>query len=63
MGLYRIEADVDPRNAASLGLLERIGFRREGLLRSRFYVGGERSDSVILGLHRDEWPDGAARVA
>lgn len=60
MRLYRIEADVDPRNAASLTLLERVGFRREGLLRSRFFVGGERSDSLILGLHRDEWSDGAA---
>lgn len=55
MGLYRIEADVDPRNAGSLRLLEGLGFRREGLLRSRFLVGGERADSVILGLHRDEW--------
>lgn len=57
MRLYRIEADVDPRNAASLTLLERLGFRREGLLRSRFFVGGERCDSVILGLHREEWSD------
>ena len=60
MGLFRIEADVDPRNSASLGLLERLGFRREGLLRSRFLVGGERCDSVILGLHRDEWSGAAA---
>jgi RimJ/RimL family protein N-acetyltransferase len=57
MGLYRIEADVDPSNAASLALLQRLGFRREGLLRSRFFVGGERCDSVILGLHREEWSD------
>jgi RimJ/RimL family protein N-acetyltransferase len=57
MALYRIEADVDPRNAASLRLLESLGFRREGVLRSRWFVGGERCDSVMLGLHRDEWSD------
>lgn len=55
MALYRVEADVDPRNAASLRLLESLGFRREGLLRSRWFVGGERCDSVMLGLHREEW--------
>ena len=59
LALYRIEADVDPRNAASLRLLERLGFQREGLLRSRWFVGGERCDSVMLGLHRDEWSGGA----
>ena len=55
VGLYRLEADVDPRNAASLRVLERLGFRREGLLRERYRVGGEVQDSVILGLLQDEW--------
>lgn len=50
--LHRIEADVDPRNAASL---ERLGFQREGYLRERWLVGGESQDSVILGLLRREW--------
>ncbi|MBS1199622.1 MAG: putative N-acetyltransferase [Proteobacteria bacterium] len=54
-GLGRLEADVDPRNAASLGLLERLGFRREGLLRERYRVAGEVQDSVILGLLRTQW--------
>lgn len=55
LDLARLEADVDPRNAASLGLLERLGFRREGLLRQRYRVAGEVQDSVILGLLRAEW--------
>jgi [ribosomal protein S5]-alanine N-acetyltransferase len=50
LDLHRIEADVDPHNAASLRLLERIGFVREGLLRERWHVGGERQDSAIYGL-------------
>lgn len=53
--LNRIEADVDPRNAASLRLLERLGFQREGLLRERWIVGDEIQDSVLLGLLRREW--------
>ncbi|MFP6561922.1 GNAT family N-acetyltransferase [Paraburkholderia sp. B3] len=48
--LRRIEADIDPRNAASARLLERLGFVREGLLRERWVVGGEVSDSALYGL-------------
>lgn len=54
--LHRLEADVDPRNDRSLRLLERCGFRREGLLRERYYVNGERQDTLMLGLLRREWP-------
>ena len=54
LGLERIEADVDPRNAASLGLLERMGFKREGLLRARWRVAGEVQDSAFYGLLRGE---------
>ena len=56
LGVHRVEADVDPRNERSLGLLERLGFVREGLLRQRYHVGGETQDSVVLGLLRGERP-------
>ncbi|MEM7158731.1 MAG: GNAT family N-acetyltransferase [Myxococcota bacterium] len=55
LGLQRIEADVDPDNAASLRLLDTLGFVREGLLRERWRVGGGVQDSVMLGLLRREW--------
>lgn len=55
MGLHRLEADIDPRNAASARVVQRLGFRPEGLLRERWVVGGERSDSAIYGLLRREW--------
>ncbi|WP_321800351.1 GNAT family N-acetyltransferase [Burkholderia sp. BCC1988] len=48
--LNRIEADIDPRNVASAALLERIGFVREGVLRERWIVGDEVSDSALYGL-------------
>jgi len=53
--LRRLEADVDPKNAGSLRILDRMGFQREGLLRERWNVGGEIQDSVLLGLLAREW--------
>lgn len=50
LGLRRVEADVDPRNTASIKLLLRLGFKQEGVLRARYQVAGEIQDSVILGL-------------
>lgn len=53
-GLRRIEADADPRNLRSCRLLEKLGFRLEGLLRQRWHVGDEIQDSAIYGLLRGE---------
>lgn len=53
--LNRVEADVDPRNTASMRVLQRLGFQQEGLLRERWIVGGEVSDSAMFGLLRSEW--------
>lgn len=55
LDLRRIEADIDPRNAASARVLERLGFVKEGRLRERWEVAGEISDSVLYGLLRREW--------
>ena len=33
LGLHRLEADPDPENLASIGVLEKLGFSYEGLLR------------------------------
>ncbi len=55
LGLRRLEADTDPRNQASLRALDRLGFAREGLLRERWQVGDEISDTAFLGLLAREW--------
>jgi ribosomal-protein-alanine N-acetyltransferase len=55
LNLRRLEADVDPDNASSLRILDRMGFQREGLLRERWNVGGAIQDSVFLGLLAREW--------
>jgi RimJ/RimL family protein N-acetyltransferase len=65
LGLQRLSADVDPRNAPSIRALERLGFRREGVLREHYLVQGEPQDAIVYGLLRREWlgsagPGGAA---
>jgi [ribosomal protein S5]-alanine N-acetyltransferase len=58
MELRRLEADVDPRNVASIRTLERLGFQREGFLRERWHVNGEIQDAFFYGLLRREWLKG-----
>jgi len=55
LGLHRLEADTDVNNTASLALLEKLGFQREGFFRERWYVNGQRQDSVMLGLLEQDW--------
>lgn len=61
LGLRRIEAYADPRNTASLRSLERVGFRREGVMRERWVVAGESRDDVVLALLSCEWSVGRPR--
>ena len=60
-GMRRICADVDPDNAASIALLEDLGFRREGVLRDEWETHIGVRDSLILGLVAAEWTGGRAR--
>lgn len=58
LALRRVEADIDPRNAASCRLVERLGFEREGLLRERWHVAGEVCDTALYGLLAREFVRG-----
>jgi RimJ/RimL family protein N-acetyltransferase len=55
LGLNRIEADIDPRNAASARVLEKLGFRKEGYMPERWIVFGEMADTVNYGLLKRYW--------
>ncbi|MCW3839293.1 GNAT family N-acetyltransferase [Micromonospora yasonensis] len=51
VGLARLWAGTRPENVASQRVLEKVGFRREGLLRGRLPgPDGTRTDSLIFGL-------------
>jgi RimJ/RimL family protein N-acetyltransferase len=52
LDLNRVEADIDPRNAASARVLEKLGFRKEGFMPERWIVQGEPADTVYYGLLR-----------
>ena len=51
-GLPRLQADVDPRNMASIRLLERLGFRETHRQARTWLVGEQWCDSVYLVLER-----------
>jgi ribosomal-protein-alanine N-acetyltransferase len=55
LDLNRVQAETDTRNAASAGVLEKLGFIREGTLREDCVVDGEVSDSWVYGLLRRHW--------
>jgi len=50
-----LSADVDPDNAASIRLLERLSFVRTGSAERTWNVGGEWKDSLYFGLRREAW--------
>jgi ribosomal-protein-alanine N-acetyltransferase len=47
-GMARVEAWVEPDNAASLRVLAVAGFRQEGVLRSLLSFPDRRADAVVL---------------
>jgi RimJ/RimL family protein N-acetyltransferase len=52
--LPRIQADVDPRNAASIRLLKRLGFHETHRQSRTWLVGDQWCDSVYFALDRPD---------
>jgi ribosomal-protein-alanine N-acetyltransferase len=48
--LHRIEAACLPHNAASIRLLERVGFKREGYARAYLRINGQWQDHLLYAL-------------
>lgn len=53
--LPRVGASVDVENVASLALLERLGFQREGVLRSALFHHARWHDVALYGVMRADW--------
>ncbi len=54
-GLARIYAFVIVGNDASARVLEKVGMKREGILRSNRVVHGDRVDDILYSTLREEW--------
>ncbi len=52
---HRVTARCDPRNAASVAVLERLGMRREGYLRESTWAKGEWTDDLLYAMLDREW--------
>ena len=61
LGLVRVEAVVDVDNQASQRVLERNGFRPEGVLRSYYEMHGAWRDMVLFARLADSPPSRRAR--
>lgn len=48
LGLHRVEASCLPHNRASIRLLEKCGFEREGLARGYLKIAGEWRDHLLF---------------
>jgi RimJ/RimL family protein N-acetyltransferase len=57
LGLRRIEAGAYASNPASIRVLEKVGFRREGVLREHVVRGAGFIDEIAFGLLRRDWMD------
>ncbi len=54
-GLHRVQAAVMPRNGASLRVMEKAGYRREGLAERYLCIGGKWEDHVLFAVTAEEW--------
>lgn len=54
LALERVEAACLPENAASIRVLEKAGFRREGFARGYLAIAGVRRDHITFALLRSD---------
>ncbi|WP_159502049.1 GNAT family N-acetyltransferase [Microbacterium sp. 18062] len=56
--LHRMEICIRPENRASLRVVEKLGFRYEGLRRRYIHIDGDWRDHFAFALVREEVPEG-----
>lgn len=55
MELNRIQAIIDSKNVRSIRLVQRLGFKKEGILRQNSYFNGQFIDDIVFSLLKKEW--------
>ncbi len=58
MNLHRVEIDIRPENTASLRVVEKLGFRHEGLRPRFLHIDGDWRDHECFALNAEEVPQG-----
>ncbi len=61
LGLHRMEICIRPENDASLRVVEKLGFRYEGLRRRFIHINGDWRDHFCFALVAEEVPTGVLR--
>lgn len=61
--LHRLEANIQPANRASIGLVRRLGFRREGRSLRYLKIGGRWRDHERWAILAEEWTTARFRAA
>ena len=62
LGLHRVEINIRPENSKSLRVVEKLGFRFEGLRRGYMHIAGNWADHRSYALLSDEVPTGLANA-
>lgn len=55
LGLHRVHAELDPRNAASVALCLRLGMRHEAHFREHMWFKGDWADTGVYAILEHEW--------
>ncbi|WP_430813086.1 GNAT family N-acetyltransferase [Carboxylicivirga sp. RSCT41] len=55
LGKHRIIGSVDPQNIKSIGLLDRLGFRKEAHFLESLLIDGKWVDDVVYATLKREW--------
>jgi len=58
LGLHRMEINIRPENRPSLRVVQKLGFREEGLRRRYLHIAGDWADHLSFALTAEEAPEG-----